>query len=154
MLPSRRPLHLPPVWCCPPAAPSTCRLSGIALQLLCPPAHPHPPGRPGLPLSLCAPNGLGWIQHRSMATWRRTGELSGTDGRQRGCRWWREATSIRQHQQGRSGDGKPEAAEVVSTAPSPLLKAGSALLFNESSCSQSSRFTGRERKGPCHRQTC
>lgn len=52
MLPSHCPLHLPPVWCCPPAAPSTCRLSGIALQLLRPPARPRPrPRRPAaLPL--------------------------------------------------------------------------------------------------------
>lgn len=63
VLPSCCPLHLLPVWCCPPAAPSTCRLSGIALQLLYPPAHwppwshlepamlPQCPKQPGIELT-------------------------------------------------------------------------------------------------------
>lgn len=118
MLPSHCPLHLPPVWCCPPAAPSTCRLSGIALQLLRPPARPRPPPRrpavlPPRP-ERTATAGAG------TAARPQGGAREGCQGRTGGrgvCGWWRTTVSVRQHQRGGPGDGRSKAGEELLLRP-------------------------------------
>lgn len=145
MLPSCCPLHLLPVWCCPPAAPSTCRLSGIALQLLYPPAH-WPPwshlGPATLPPCPKQPGMEPTLQHSCVEEHRRA------------VRAWREAEAAggggRLHPFSNTSKVAPAMAgpgQLWSSCFILCAEGCSSLLLNQVSSSQSLHIAVRKSKG-------